>query len=547
MIHIREGKGDKPVYALQLTESYCPAQTDAVLLDTTVGSILREAAAKWPDAPALYEVDGDGLLGRRWSYAELLADSERLAHALLTRFQPGERIAVWAPNVPEWVIAEFGFALAGIVLVTVNPGYQPRELKYVLEQSRAVGLFLISEFRGNPMAKIAAEVVATIPAIREVVDMEDHDALFREAGPIGALPEVHPRDPFQIQYTSGTTGFPKGVVLHHHGIVNNQLHAIARLGCPPLEPTILMTPMFHASGCCSIVGHIYGGRLVILVRIFDPAKVNALIESERVTNFIAVPTMLVAMLEADEAAPRDLSSVNLIYSGGAMVPPELVRQICDRFGCTFSIVYGQTEASPLITMTSPNDCFVDICETVGQPMPHTEVAIRDPATGAIVPLDTVGEICSRAYGTMLGYNDNPEATAATIDAEGWLHTGDLGTMDSRSFVKITGRVKEMIIRGGENLFPAEIENILLEHPDVAEVAVVGVPDAKFGEAVAAFVRLVQGANFEPGVLIAHCRANIAAQKTPTHWHEVQEWPLTGSGKIQKFALRDQWIAGVFNT
>ena len=535
------------MYALTLSDSYCPAQTDEALLDTTVGDVLRAAAARTPDAPALHEVDGDGELRRRWTYAELLADSERLAHALLTRYQPGERIAVWAPNIPEWVIAEFGLALAGLTLVTVNPGYQPRELKYVLEQSRSVGLFLIGEHRGNPMARIAAEVVADLPAIREVVDMEDHAALFREAGPLGPLPQVQPRDEVQIQYTSGTTGFPKGVVLHHHGITNNQFHAQARFDCPEGGSAMLMTPMFHTSGCGSIIGLVHTGRRTILVRQFDPRKANALIESERIANFVAVPTMLVAMLDADGASPRELSSVTHIFSGGAMVPPEIVRQVCDRFGCAFFIVYGQTEASPLITAHAAGDSFEDVCETVGQPMPHTEISIRDPATNAVMPLDTVGEICARAYSIMLGYNDDPEATAKTIDAEGWLHTGDLGTMDRRGFVKITGRVKEMIIRGGENLFPAEIENILLEHPDVAEVAVVGVPDPKFGEAVAAFVRLSAGASFDPQALIAHCRANIAAQKTPTHWHQVSEWPLTGSGKIQKFALRDQWVAGAFNS
>ena len=533
------------MYSLTLTESYCPAQTDQPLENLTVGDVLRCAAARSPDAPALHEADADGVLRRHWTYAELLADSERLAHALLTRYRPGERVAVWAPNIPEWIIAEFAMALAGIVLVTVNPGYQPRELKYALEQSRAVGLFLIERHRGNRLAKIAAAVVAGIPAIREVIDMEDHAALFREAGPLGALPKVEPRDPLQIQYTSGTTGFPKGVVLHHHGIVNNQAHVQLRVGSSPGEATLLMMPMFHTSGCGTIVGAVHRGLRVILVRMFDAAQVNALIESERIINFLAVPTMLVAMLEADEVSPRDLSCVTQIYSGGSMVPPELVRQVCDRFGCAFSIVYGQTETSPLITMNSPGDSFADVSETVGQPMPHTEVSIRDPATGAVLPLDSVGEICSRAYSVMLGYNDDPAATAKAIDAEGWLHTGDLGTMDSRGFVKITGRVKDMIIRGGENLFPAEIENILLEHADVAEVAVVGVPDARMGEAVAAFVRVAAGARFDSATFIAHCRANIAAQKTPTHWIEVAEFPLTGSGKIQKFVLRDRWIAGAF--
>lgn len=534
------------MYALQLTESYCPAQSDEPLFYTTVGSILRDAAAKWPDAPALHEVDGDGALGRQWSYAELLADSERLAHALLTRYRPGERVAVWAPNIPEWIIAEFALGLAGLVLVTVNPGYQPRELKYVLEQSRAVGLFLINEFRSNPMAKIAAEVVADIPAIREVVDMEDHAALFREAGPRGTLPDVDPRDPVQIQYTSGTTGFPKGVVLHHHGITNNARHSFTRAGMQDGTTTLVLMPLFHTGGCGrAILGGVQTGGRMILMRQFEPQRANALVESERIVEFGGVPTMLIAMLDADAATPRDFSSIKNAGAGGSMVPPELIRRVMDRIGCGFYTVYGQTETSPLLTQTRPDDPFDDVCFTVGQPVPHTEISIRDPATNAVVPLDTVGEICARAYSVMLGYNDDPEATAKTVDADGWLHTGDLGTMDARGFVKITGRVKEMIIRGGENLFPAEIENILQEHPDVAEVAVVGVPDERFGEAVAAFVRVAPGGSFDPATLIAHCRANIAAQKTPAHWIEVSEWPLTGSGKIQKFALRDRWIAGEF--
>ena len=345
------------MYALTLTDSYFPAQAEQPLINLTVGDTLRAAAARTPDAPALIESDANGDVGRQWTYAELLADSERLAHALLTRYQPGERVAVWAPNIPEWVIAEFGFALAGLVLVTVNPGYQPRELKYVLEQSRSVGLFLIPEFRGNPMAQIAAGVVAEIPAIREVINMEDDAAFYHEAGPRRALPDIDPRDPVQIQYTSGTTGFPKGVVLHHHGIVNNPAQIQHRLGLPPGQPTVQLTPMFHTSGCVCVIGNVLRGHCTILVRIFDPAKVNALIEAQRVTFFFGVPTMLIAMIEADKAHPRDLSSVAMVIAGGAMVPPELVRQIQDRFGCDFLIVYGQTETSPVLTMTRPDRQF----------------------------------------------------------------------------------------------------------------------------------------------------------------------------------------------
>jgi fatty-acyl-CoA synthase len=305
------------MYALNLSESWCPAQTDEALHDTTVGDVLRAAAARTPEAIALVEADGDGELRRRWTYAQLLADSERLAHALLTRYRPGERIAVWAPNIPEWVIAEFGLALAGITLVTVNPGYQPRELRYVLEQSRSAGLFLIGAHRGNPMAEIAGQVVAELPAIREVVDMEDHAALFREAGPRVALPDVDPRDAAQIQYTSGTTGFPKGVVLHHHGITNNARHGFARMDMPYGATTLVVMPLFHTGGCgMAILGGVQFGCRMILMRQFEPQRANTLIESEGVIGMMGVPTMLIGMLEADAAIPRDFSSVEMAGSGG---------------------------------------------------------------------------------------------------------------------------------------------------------------------------------------------------------------------------------------
>lgn len=525
-----------------LNMSYFPVCGDEPLHDSTVGSVLRSGAEQWPDRNAMIEADGS-TLGRRWTYAELLADSERLAGALLTRFQPGERIAVWAPNIPEWVLLEYALGLAGLTLVTVNPGYQPRELDYVLRQSQVVGLFLIDSHRGNPMGEIAARVAAELPALREMTMMDDNAALFHEAGPVPPLPLVNPRDPAQIQYTSGTTGFPKGVVLHHHGLTNNARLAFKRMAMPPGISGIMPLPLFHTGGCvCGVLGIAQMGGTMILTRQFDPAAVLDLIESQKAGSLSGVPTMLTAVLELQQAQPRDVSSIKIITSGGSMVPPELVRSITETFGCDFVTVYGQTETSPLLTVVGAGDSFDDICNTVGRPLAHTELAIMATDGSGPVPIGEAGEICARGYGLMLGYNDDPSATAKTIDADGWLHTGDLGTIDARGYVRITGRVKDMIIRGGENLFPAEIENVLLEHPDVAEVAVVGVPDAKLGEAVAAFVRVAEGAWLNAEALKAHCRAHLAAQKTPGHWIEVREWPLTGSGKIQKFVLRDRWVA-----
>ena len=534
------------MYKVALTDSYFPAQPDDVVLPLTVGGGLRDQARETPDAPALIETDAEGRFARRWTYAELLADAERLARALLSRYRPGERIAVWAPNIPEWVIIEYAAALAGLVLVTVNPAYRPRELKFVLEQSRSAGLFLVREFRGNPMAQTAAEVVADLPAIREVVDLRDPEALFAGGDIDVDLPDVQPGDAAQIQYTSGTTGFPKGAVLHHRGIMNNPRLLLARLQVSAPEPTVCVLPMFHTSGCVGgTLGALTTGGALILPPAFDPARLLDLVEREKLTQVVAVPTMLVALLEAQAAQPRDVTSVRFVGSGGAMVPPDLIRRIKASFQCDFVTVYGQTETSPLLTATYLDDSIEDGSETIGQALPQTELSIRDPQTNAVVPIGQVGEICARGYALMLGYNDNPEATAGTIDADGWLHTGDLGTMDARGYLRITGRVKEMIIRGGENLFPAEIENAMLEHPDIVEIAVVGIPDDKWGEVVACFLRPRAGAVLDRAALVAHCRDRISAQKTPAHWIEVQDWPLTGSGKIQKFVLRDRFVAGDF--
>ena len=517
------------------------ARNDLPVRDISVGELLREAASKWPDSTALIEGRADGTTGRRWTHAELLADCERLAGALLTRFEPGERIAVWAPNAPEWVLIEFASALAGLTLVTVNPGYVARELDFVLRQSNAAGLFLVAEHRGNPMARTAADVAADLPGLREICDIENEAALFRGAGDAPPLPQVDPTDPAQIQYTSGTTGLPKGVVLSHRSLANNARHYYAVAGLHERAVTLALTPLFHTTGCSmAVLGAIQLGSPLVLLRQFDADAALDMIESELVEMFLGVPTMLVAMCAAQKERPRDVSSVQAMAVGGAMVAPELVREVTGLFDARFHTAYGQTECSPLITMTRPDDAFDDVCNTIGQPMPRTDVGIFAPNGASVLDCGEVGEIRVRSYALMTGYNDDPEATAKAIDGDGWLHTGDLGTMDERGFVRITGRLKEMIIRGGENLFPAEIENVLLEHPDVAEAAVVGVPCPLMGEAVAAFVRLSPGASLNPAALKAHCRERMAAQKTPAHWVAVEAWPMTGSGKIQKFALRESW-------
>lgn len=530
------------MYNIELSSSCFPTQLDQPILDTTVGGVLRDQACKNPDAVALAETGAGGTIGRQWTYGELLRDAERLALALLTRFEPGERICIWAPNVPEWVIVEFGTALAGLTLVTANPAYQTRELRYVLEQSKAAALFLVREHRGNPMAEIAAEAAAQTPAIREVIFLDDHPALYASQDRHLELPAVSPGDPAQIQYTSGTTGFPKGVVLHHRGLTNNARLCSDRAGLEHGCTTLNFMPLFHTAGCGMMtLGSVQFGCRMILARLFDPGALLDVIERERVSYLLGVPTMLIGLLEAQAARPRNLESVRMIVSGGAMVPPDLVRRVREVFGCGFQTVYAQTEASPVLSQTGRDDAMEDLCETAGQPLPQTRLSIRDPRSNTVMPLDCVGEICAQSYGVMTGYNDDPEATSQAIDSEGWLHTGDLGTMDARGYVRITGRVKDMIIHGGENVFPVEIENVLLEHPDIAEVAVVGIPDERWGETVACFMRLAPDAAVGRASLVEHCRARMSPQKTPAHWVEVSEWPMTGSGKIQKFVLRERFM------
>lgn len=532
------------MYKVALTQSVFPAQSDHPVLETTVGALLRRVATERPDAPALVEVDGLGATARRWTFGDLMDDAERLAQALSTRIEPGERICVWAPNIPEWVLMEYACGLAGLILVTANPAYQVAELRYVLEQSRSVALFHTKEYRGNPMADIAVQATDGLGAMREVVDLEDPDALYAHGDRSVALPDIGPDDPVQIQYTSGTTGFPKGAVISHRSITNNARFFTLRTGGSSASRIICVMPLFHTAGCgMTVLGALQIGAPVYLLKLFDPVALLRLIEREGITMMMGVPTMIVGILEAQKTLNCDLSTVEIVVSGGSMVAPDLVRRTTEVFGCAFQTVYGQTECAPLITQHYLGETLEDICGSVGQPIPQTEVSIWSVDTNEAQPIDQIGEICVRGYCTMIGYNDNPEATAATIDREGWLHTGDLGAMDARGYVRVTGRVKEMIIRGGENLFPAEIENVLLEHPSVAEVAVVGLPDDTWGEVVAAFVRPMEGAKVEPSELRSHCRSMMSPQKTPSHWFSVPDFPLTGSGKIQKFALRDRFLAG----
>jgi fatty-acyl-CoA synthase len=535
---------------MALTISHFPPEPSEPVLDSTVGGVLREAAAAVPDAVALVEGSPDPASRRRWTFAELLRDAERAAHALRHRFEPGEHVAMWAPNIPEWVIVEFGAALAGVTLVTVNPAYKPAELKYVLTQSRSVGLLMVPEFRGNPMASALESVRGELPALREVVDLTGFDAFLASgdarAGGGGALPDVSPDHPAQIQYTSGTTGFPKGALLAHRAITNNARLCMGRLGFGSDDAWVNPMPMFHTAGCVvATLGPVQARGRIVLAPWFDPALFFDLVEQEGGSATLLVPTMLLTCLEHPSFPERDLRNLRSVVSGGSTVPGDLVRRVEKEMGVTFDIVFGQTESGPVITQTFPTDSPDDTAETLGRPLPQTEVAIRDVSGDAVLPVGEVGEICTRGYLVMQGYYDMPEATAAAISADGWLRTGDLGTMDERGYCRIAGRVKDMIIRGGENIYPREVEALLFGHPAVADVAVVGLPDERWGETVAAFVRPAAGAGVDAGELFEFCRQHLAAYKAPRTWVIVDQFPTTASGKIQKYVLRDRLTAGEF--
>ncbi len=523
--------------------SYWPADTSEPVLETTVGGILRAAAQADPEMLAMVGGVPDPARRRRWTYAGLLAEAEQAARALTARFAPGERVAVWAPNLPEWVILEYAAGLAGLVLVTVNPALRAAELSYVLNQSGAAGIFLVPEFR-SPMAQFLAEVRPDVPSLREVIFFTDWADFLSTAPGQAALPEVRPDDIAQIQYTSGTTGFPKGAELHHRGLTNNARFWAERMGLQPGETYVNPMPLFHAAGCgMGVLGA--AQRLVAHVPVlaFDPALVLELVEAERAAVFGGVPTMLIAMLGHPDIGRRDLSSLRAAVSGGAPVPAELVRRVEGRLGVRFSIVFGTTECSPLVTQVRLDDSAQDRAETLGPPLPQTEIKIADGTGGGPVPVGQAGELCARGYAVMRGYHDAPEATAAAIDAEGWYHTGDLASLDSRGYLRIEGRIKDMIIRGGENIYPREIEDALFDHPGVAEAAIIGVPDQTWGEVVAAYVRPALGRpRPSPEELRAHCRERLAPYKTPLHWVFVDAFPMTPSGKIQKFKLRESFTA-----
>lgn len=528
-------------HASQPAWSYVAANASQPVLEQTLGDALRLAVKTWPSKPALIQGALETSERRKWTFQDLIEQSEQVARALLSRFEPGDHVAIWMANQPEWLLVEFGAALAGLTLVTVNPAFLDEELIFVLKQSKARGIVVQDVFRDRNLVSVIDRVRSDVPSLETIIPLSSWSDFLRSGAADLLLPDVHPNDVAQIQYTSGTTGVPKGARLTHRNLANNGRIYALTIGAGPDDTWINPMPMFHTAGCgLATLGALQTGGTQVLPPGFDPELVLRLFEEERGTIMLCVPTMLIRMLEHPSIGDRDFSSWRLVTLGGAPVPPELVRRT-QSMGIKVAIGFGQTEASPYITHTLPDDSHPEWVMTVGRPMAQTEIKIIDPETGETVPVGAIGEICARGYSVMKDYFDNPDATREVLDADGWLHTGDLGSLDEHGYCRIQGRQRDMIIRGGENIYPREIEDVLHDHALVSAVSVVGVPDKDWGEVLVAFVQVKAGEAIDEHELMEFCRSRLASFKVPRIWKFVEQFPQTTSGKIQKFVLRDAYM------
>ncbi len=532
------------------TASYDRGEAAPALLTATIGAQLEMTADRFGERTALVDVPS----GRRWTYAELLADSRAFAAGLLRNgIRRGDRVGVWAPNTPEWVIVQFGTALAGVILVNLNPAYRQRELEYALNQSGIVAVYTMTSFKTSEYAAMLEAARPEAPSLRDVVTFgsPEWDAYLTAPSDeeLGALTdlgdELRADDPINIQYTSGTTGFPKGATLTHSNILNNGYLVGELLSYTEQDSICIPVPFYHCFGM--VMGNLaaitHGAAMVIPGPAFVPEDALAAVAAEKCTSLYGVPTMFIAELALKTFDDHDLSSLRTGIMAGSPCPEEVMRKVVDRMGMTeVSICYGMTETSPVSTQTRVDDALELRVGTVGRVGPHLEIQVVDPLDGTVMPRGEVGELCTRGYSVMKGYWNNEEKTAEAIDADGWMHTGDLATMDENGYVRVTGRIKDMVIRGGENIYPREIEEFLYTHPDILDAQVIGVPDEKYGEELMAWIQLREGVeSFTVEDLKAFADGKIARHKIPRYVHVVSAFPMTVSGKIRKVQMREESV------
>ena len=515
------------------------------LLGETIGANLRRTVERHPEREALV-VRAQGF---RATWQQLWDLTTRAARGLLALgLQRGDRVGIWSPNRFEWVITQFATARIGAVLVNINPAYRERELAHALRQAGVRALLHARGFRSSDYAAMLAEVRPDCPELRDVIVLDDDWSTLLANGDTVDPAVLATResllqfdDPINIQYTSGTTGSPKGATLSHHNILNNGFFVGEALRLTPEDRLCIPVPFYHCFGM--VMGNLacssHGACMVIPGEAFDALATLETVAAEKCTALHGVPTMFIAELEHPRFAELDLTSLRTGIMAGSPCPVEVMKQVQSRMHMReVTICYGMTETSPVSTQTAVDDPVDRRVGTVGRVHPHVEVKLIDPETGAVVPRGAPGELCTRGYSVMLGYWDAPAATAAAIDPAGWMHTGDLATMDSDGFLKIVGRLKDLIIRGGENIYPREIEEFLHTHPGVSEAQVIGVPSERYGEEVMAWVRLRPGVTLHPDDLRAHCHGRLAHFKIPRHWKLVDEFPMTVTGKVQKFVMRE---------
>jgi fatty-acyl-CoA synthase len=530
--------------------SYASGISEQPLLGDTIGDNLDRTAALFPDRDAMVEVAS----GRRWSYREFVAGVDALALGLLDAgLVKGDRVGIWSPNQASWTFVQYATAKIGAVLVNINPSYRTHELRYVLNQAGIRMLVAAAAFKSSDYAAMIEQVRPNCPALERVVllDSPEWDALATanaggdRAELAAAQANLSPDDPINIQYTSGTTGFPKGATLSHHNILNNGYFVGELCGYTEEDRICIPVPFYHCFGM--VMGNLaatsHGAAMIIPAPAFDPKLTLAAVAAERCTSLYGVPTMFIAELAEEDFESYELSSLRTGIMAGSPCPVEVMKQVVSRMGMTeVQICYGMTETSPVSTQTRADDSLERRVSTVGRVLPHVEVKIIDPETGLTVPRGTPGELCTRGYSVMLGYWEEPEKTAEAIDAARWMHTGDLGIMDSDGYLNITGRIKDMVIRGGENIYPREIEEFLYTHPDVLDAQVVGVPDERYGEELCAWIRMRPGAEPLTAEAVREFAAGkLAHYKIPRYIQIVDEFPMTVTGKVRKVEMRERSI------